>query len=125
MNMFGGSTQGQVLGGRALLSTAPAKLSLRGADHHTGQPELNRAGNSSGMLSPSADQYSGRTAMHDCAACSTCNSKKVLSPSTSHCCGQTTVQDWMQQQGDTVPLSRPMLWSDCKAKGRGIWIGRH
>ena len=45
------------------------------------------------MLSPSADQYSGRTAVHDYAACSTCNSKEVLSPSTGHCCGQTAMQD--------------------------------
>ena len=41
---------------------------LRGTDHCTGRPELSRAGNSSGMLSPSADQYSGRTAVCDCAA---------------------------------------------------------
>ena len=29
---------------------------LRGTDHCAGQPELSRAGNSSGMLSPSADR---------------------------------------------------------------------
>ena len=59
------------------------------ADHCTGRPELSRAGNSSGMLSPSADQYSGRTPMRDCPACSTCNSKETLSPSTSHSGDQT------------------------------------
>jgi len=74
-----------------LLCPAPTEPSLRGADHCSGQPELSRAGNSSGM-SP-ADQYSGHTAMHDCAACPTCNSKETLSPSTG-CCGQTAMQDW-------------------------------
>ena len=48
-----GLTQGQVRRARALLSPAPAKPSLRGAHQHTGQPELSRADNSSGMLSPS------------------------------------------------------------------------
>ena len=103
---------------------------LWGADHCTGRPELRRAGNSSGMLSPSADQYSGHIAMRDCAACSTFKSKETLSPSVDHCCGLTVRHEWRRWSSSAEPLlwsdckawvemlvslRRPLLWSDCKA----------
>ena len=48
-----------------------------------------RAGNSSGMLSPSADQYSGRTGM----------SKETLSPSADQCCMCSVCEDSFPAKG--------------------------
>ena len=95
------STPGQVLRGGALPSRAPVNQAQE--EQTTALVVLY---NSSGMLSPSADQHSGRTA---------CNSKEVLFPFTGHCCGQTTMQDSYAKRGDAVSLTRPMLWSDCNA----------